>query len=492
MKKKLLICLSILLIAAMAITGTMAYFTDTDTDVNVMLFGNVDIEQIEQEWNEDQSALVDFTQLKPLFPYVGKLGWENTEEAGGAYRRFTMNNVIDKYVSVKNTGDNDAYVRTIIALEMGDYTVEEFNMIGVSINSANGSEFKFDGTWMWSGDFVTSINGHNYYVLVATHEKSIAPEEITIPSLLQVYLSKEADNEHVAKLDGNGNGTYDILVKSQAVQTAGFANVDEAMTEAFGTPDPAKVAEWFNGVKFPRTVANFDEATDGFADGGELFLIADVTGAQYTVPANSAVDFELLNYTFDGPIVNNGELIVNGGILTSDTWSVVNWGDATISNVTMNAGDPVNYALITKGDSAYSVFDNVDLNSAGGGVSVTQGATAVFNSGKVYVDTASQSGRYVFYVADAGSTLTINDGDFSWDKNDNTRRAYIYAAAGTTVYVNGGTFGKPSTRTDYKAGILGDGTVIITGGTFGFNPTNWVADGYTAVYADGVWTVSAN
>ena len=39
----------------------------------------------------------------------------------------------------------------------------------------------------------------------------------------------------------------------------------------------------------------------------------------------------------------------------------------------------------------------------------------------------------------------------------------------------------------------GDGEVIIYGGTFGFNPTTWVADGYQAVY-DSVaktWTVSA-
>ena len=55
----------------------------------------------------------------------------------------------------------------------------------------------------------------------------------------------------------------------------------------------------------------------------------------------------------------------------------------------------------------------------------------------------------------------------------------------------GGTFGKASTRSGYTAGILGDGTVIIKGGTFGFDPTKWVADGYEAVKTGDVWVVSA-
>lgn len=38
-------------------------------------------------------------------------------------------------------------------------------------------------------------------------------------------------------------------------------------------------------------------------------------------------------------------------------------------------------------------------------------------------------------------------------------------------------------------GII-DGTLIITGGTFGFDPTDYLAEGYTATEADGIWTVA--
>lgn len=252
-KSTLLMVLSLVLALALGVGGTMAYLQDTDADVNVMTLGNVYITQNEQEYNA-AGELVEFTQDKPLYPYVGQLGWKNKEVADGAYRQFTMNNVVDKYVTVTNTGKSDAYVRTFIALEMGDYTVEEFEMIGVSINAENGGEFKFPGTWVWGEDFVVEIDGNNYYVMVAEHQDALAPGETTIPSLNQIYLKNTAGNEEVEKLDGNGNGKYDVLVLSQAVQTQGFADAnesgsaaDEALNEAFpyGTEKAATVAGWF-------------------------------------------------------------------------------------------------------------------------------------------------------------------------------------------------------------------------------------------------------
>ena len=71
------------------------------------------------------------------------------------------------------------------------------------------------------------------------------------------------------------------------------------------------------------------------------------------------------------------------------------------------------------------------------------------------------------------------------------KRAFIYADSGVTVIVNGGNFGPASSRTGYTAGILGEGTVIIKGGTFGFDPSTWVAEGYVAVKDGSVWNVVA-
>ena len=156
---------------------------------------------------------------------------------------------------------------------------------------------------------------------------------------------------------------------------------------------------------------------------------------------------------------------------------------------TLTAGDAANYGIITRnGDS---VINDAEIVSNGGGLGITNGSSLTFNSGSIYIDSPSTSARYVFYLDGAGSTVIINGGDFSWDPKDNQKRAYVYAGTGTNVYINGGNFGKASTRSEYKSGILGDGNVVITGGTFGFDPANWVADGYNAVKNGSTWYVVA-
>lgn len=179
----------------------------------------------------------------------------------------------------------------------------------------------------------------------------------------------------------------------------------------------------------------------------------------------------------------------NGGTLTvADAAIDTNGGDLNVTNLNVVAGTASDYAARISGGSAN--LTNVDVQSAGGGVGVSDGAKVSF-TGDVDVSTTSTSGRYNFYVVGEGSELTINDGEYSFSKTLNQKRAYIYVGSGATVYVKGGTFGAASTRSGYTAGIMGDGTVIITGGTFGFNPTQWVAAGYVATESNGVWTVTA-
>lgn len=159
-----------------------------------------------------------------------------------------------------------------------------------------------------------------------------------------------------------------------------------------------------------------------------------------------------------------------------------------MNNNEVKAGSASDYGLVV--DGVYTQFDNANINSLGGGIGAVDGANVVFNSGNLAVNTTSTSGRYNFYAVGNGTTVTINGGNFSFSSTLNQKRAYIYAGSGATVYVKGGTFGKASTRDGYTAGILGNGNIVITGGTFGFNPTQWVASGYTATESNGTWTVT--
>lgn len=161
-----------------------------------------------------------------------------------------------------------------------------------------------------------------------------------------------------------------------------------------------------------------------------------------------------------------------------------------LNEYTFTSGDALNYGIkVFSGTTTINGGGNI--NSNGGGIGIINGANVIFNGGNLYLNTASTSGRYLFYLEGEGSTATINGGNFDFNRQLNQKRAYIYASQGTTVYVKGGNFAAASNRDDYKAGIRGEGTVIITGGTFLFNPTQWVAPGYIANENNGVWTVSA-
>lgn len=369
MKKFLLSALALVTVAALAITGTVAWLQDEDSDVNVMTTGNVYIEQIEQEWNAGETALQDFTQAKPLYPYVGNLGWENTTDNGGAYRRFTMNNVVDKYVSVKNTGKSDAYVRTIIALEMGDYNYNEFNVVGISVNSVNGAQFQFPGAWDWTDDFVAEIDGKNYNIMVAVHEEAIEPGETTIPSLLQVYLSKDATNEVVEKLDGNNNGTYDILVLSQAVQTAGFADAKTALDTAFGKSSE-KAAEWFGGVLDSQDFAGgvgTKELPYLIDEPAQLMNISNYDEYTYFKVADGV---DTLDMTGVGKIRLNGSFDGNGVTMNNLTTALFEYvgksgeaQDIKISNLTANVNTTDGRGLVRNiFNPGTTTFENVALH----------------------------------------------------------------------------------------------------------------------------------
>lgn len=261
--RKLILILSLVLALTMSLGGTLAYLTDTDADVNTMVLGNVKIEQHEYERVVDAEGnyemvtsekygegykVQEFSQNKPLLPAVGAVSgtpgndygtpvyWDQLGKgaSGGQQVLKDIENIQDKFVLVENTGNTNAYVRTYIAYEAGSKTVEEWDAL-VKTSSGNA----------WDCDFMdtlVAINGNNYvvaeYVYVGTdvrHTGGILPAgEYTYNNLAQIYLMPEATNEDLIALDGNKNGTYDIIVLSQAVQAAGFSDAVTALNTGFG------------------------------------------------------------------------------------------------------------------------------------------------------------------------------------------------------------------------------------------------------------------
>ena len=187
----------------------------------------------------------------------------------------------------------------------------------------------------------------------------------------------------------------------------------------------------------------------------------------------------------EGNLEGNEDITVDGSI------QVNNGAEATIDldGATANVATEKDYGFIAENNSELTLTD-VNVIANGGAVGAIGGSKVTFNSGSINVTSTTTNPRYLFYVTGNGSEVTINGGDFSFT-SVTLKRAYIYAGAGTKVVVNGGNFGKASTRSGYTAGILGEGEVVITGGTFKFNPSTWVADGYEAIQNGDTWTVSA-
>ncbi|MEE1282843.1 MAG: SipW-dependent-type signal peptide-containing protein [Acutalibacteraceae bacterium] len=257
-KRNLLSVISLGLVASVAIAGTAAYLTSTDEDTNTMVLGKVKIDQREHQRVQNADGtyatgtvdaresylLEEFVQDKLLLPIVGdpnkgEAGWDTIPVrmsqvgSAGGMDVFDSKNAQDKFVTVKNTGNNDAYVRTIVAIEHGDA-------------SADLVRTSYHNTWKSNalGDITISGDVYSLYEYVYLggktstgwrHENGVLPkDEVTYPNLSQVYLGSEATNEDVEKLDANGNGKLDILVFSQAVQADGFADAKTALDKAFG------------------------------------------------------------------------------------------------------------------------------------------------------------------------------------------------------------------------------------------------------------------
>lgn len=236
MKKKALAAASYVMVAALAIGGTVAYLTDRDNATNTFTMGNVDI-----ELNED------FEQGAELLPNVK----------------------IDKKVTIENTGKSDAYVWYTYAVptalkEMtdGDNQVKAIlhcNLPGRYWNGYHTNQKYWtedmtgpvdeNDTWIVDNENYTKqeINGVEYNVYVVKYTGAITPGEVTNTGLETVYLDANVDidpegnlyyvkNGVAEKVDWNinKNGAPKIYVNAYGIQADGFDTVEDAYAAYVG------------------------------------------------------------------------------------------------------------------------------------------------------------------------------------------------------------------------------------------------------------------
>ncbi len=468
MKRFIAFLLTVVLTATIAVGGTLAYLQDTDSAVNVMTLGNVSIAQHEYERvvNEDGTyktdtiddrtsyVLQDFTPGKPLLPIVGDpnepggsdayAGWDSIpvrmsqKNSYGGMKVFAGKNAQDKFVTVENTGKTDAYVRTIIAIEIGS---TDGALIGQSYQ---------DSAWTRTAVGNIVIDGNTYRVFeynypgallsdgTYRHENGVLPAgDTTYPNLAQVYLKHNATNEDMEAIDGNNNGTLDILVVSQAVQAAGFDNATTALNTAFGK-STEKAAEWFGGMNVPTAVSSADALISALEGGKEVILANDINMGTQSI---SITDDIVINLNGNDIIADHGEAAMtdraSAAVLYIDGVDVVIEGKGDIKN--------------TAEDAVYSVL--------------------VDNGAKVTI----KDGNYITYhdaVYVRDGELIIEGGFFQATADTNPNADYVHSdypnapASHTAIVINCNkdAYINAKEGTTYSGGITAK--VTITGGTF--------------------------
>lgn len=273
MKKKIIALCLVVILALTAIGGaTLAYFTDTDQATNTFTVGKVTIDLIEQQRKEDEDGkktteLEDFKNGK-LFPIVGSAQGDK-DDLGMPVAA----NYVDKMITVKNTGSEDAWVRVYFAIpSILDDGVETFNA-GLNILHFNAGSYKdTDGNWKstrnvkWlrnHGDdnkwnyYETTIDGIEYNVYYGDYYQPLAANATTERFVDGVYLDKTFDYEYIDNKDGTTTEKPYVMQDNEkkyitlpegwkwnevkcpvfavAVQAAGFSSAKEAVEAAFGT-----------------------------------------------------------------------------------------------------------------------------------------------------------------------------------------------------------------------------------------------------------------
>ena len=249
MKKKtiLVAAIAVMLVAALVVGGTLAYFTDTKSAKNTFTVGNVDIELLESSLHRENAGIANgATSDSELWSNVAKEGSNNTSpyKAGDTFytdeqikanaEKYTCDNVklnpgesYHKMPYVVNTGKNAAYIRIRVMIP-ADLDTAILNSSMYTTTALNNKEF----TMAYDNTGAVERDGVKYNVYTFTRIDPLAAGEMTYWNVWgTIHMDTPATNEQIAQL--LPNGTFNVLVEADAIQADGFANATDAFA-AFG------------------------------------------------------------------------------------------------------------------------------------------------------------------------------------------------------------------------------------------------------------------
>ena len=249
MKKKITAIFLCVALVAIAVVGeSLAYFTDTKSATNTFTVGNVKIELLESSLHRENAGVANgATSDSELWSDVAKEGTGNTSKykAGDTFytdaqieadaARYSCEDIklnpgqsYHKMPYVKNTGNNDAYIRIRVMIP-ADLDTAILNSSMYTTTALNNKEF----TYAYDNSGTVDRNGIKYNVYTFTRIDTLAPGELTYWNVWgTIHMDADVTNEEIEGLFGEGkayaDGTFPVLVEADAIQADGFADAAAA------------------------------------------------------------------------------------------------------------------------------------------------------------------------------------------------------------------------------------------------------------------------
>lgn len=175
--------------------------------------------------------------------------------------------------------------------------------------------------------------------------------------------------------------------------------------------------------------------------------------------------------SYSGKITNKGTLTVTGGTFTGDNF--FNEGTLTINNGT--------FKEVRTNNAGITTINGGRLDGVGTWSQDNQSYT-----GKLTINGGTIGG--LLNLAAGGGTIEVTAGNFTYN-NAEQQMIVIPDTASGTITISGGTF---AWQTAQRFCMENKNKLILTGGTFSSDPSEYVAEGYVAMKNDnGTWTVIA-
>ena len=218
-KKRLILGLAVMLVAALVVGMTIAYFYDTDEAVNVFTVGDLDIELEEEEWDDDHEEDPEITEdMVPGDTVVKDPVISSKKGSVDSYMRVVLTLLDEDGVAITNP----ARITKILSVLYHDVSGEITK--GTPYSLANIAAWNDVVQWYNTADFTLDAARSSGAKFVLNYN-SVFEAEDAVALFTNVVIPTDWTQTDTRLL-----GNFSIEIKAEAIQVEHFATQADAYT----------------------------------------------------------------------------------------------------------------------------------------------------------------------------------------------------------------------------------------------------------------------